>query len=350
MSAAQQHPVPARALRIGILSSARIARSFVQAVRPSARVAVSAVASRDQRKAEAFAAQLNIPRAFGSYEQLLADPDIDAIYNPLPNSLHAVWSIRALRAGKHVLCEKPLSVGAAEARAMFDAARAAGVHLVEGYPYLAQPQTLKLRELLAAGTIGKVRLIQASFGFVPTNPADIRFDPALGGGALMDLGTYCVSLIRMVAQERPQRVNATARWSAGGAVGSVDRTLAATLEFGGGLLAQATCSFDACLHRQALIAGSGGTIQTTFLNHTSVSAPGSLQLRVGFDTNAIDSVVETAAANGFLAEAESFAALIHEGPAHWNGATPEESIDIALTVEAILQSARERRAIDIAAT
>jgi len=341
--------VAAQALRIGVLGSARIARSFVEAVRPSTRVTVSAIASRDLRKAQAFAAQLNVPRSFGSYEELLADEGLDAVYIPLPNSLHATWSIRALRAGKHVLCEKPLSVGGAEARAMFDAARAAGVHLVEGYPYRAQPQTLKLRELLTAGTIGKVRLVQASFGFTLANPADIRFHPALGGGALMDLGTYCVSLIRLVAQERPRRVNATAHWSAG-AQGGVDRTLAATLEFGGGLLAQVTCSLDACPHRQALIVGSGGMIQTTFLNHTSTSAPGSLKLRLGCDANAVDSVVDTAAANGFLAETESFAALILEGPEHWNGATPEESIDIALTLEALLQSARERRAVDLAVT
>jgi xylose dehydrogenase (NAD/NADP) len=322
-------------------------------VRPSTRVTVSAIASRDLRKAQAFAAQLNVPRSFGSYEELLADEGIDAIYIPLPNSLHATWSIRALRAGKHVLCEKPLSMGGAEARAMFDAARAAGVHLVEGYPYRAQPQTLKLRELLAAGTIGKVRLLQASFGFTLANPADIRFDPALGGGALMDLGTYCVSLIRMVAQERPQRVNASAHWStptpgsAGKAGSCVDRTLAATLEFGGGLLAQVTCSFDSCPHRQALIVASNGMIQTTFLNHTSASAPGSLTLRLGTDGNAADSVVHTAETNGFLAEAESFAALIQQGPEHWNGATPQESIDIALTLEALLQSARERRAPSI---
>jgi xylose dehydrogenase (NAD/NADP) len=337
-----------RPLRIGILGSARIAHSFVQALRPSTQVRVSAIASRDANKARTAAAQLAIPRAFGSYEQLLKDPDIDAVYNPLPNSMHAAWSIAALRAGKHVLCEKPLCMGGAEARAMFAAAHAAGLHLVEGFPYRAQPQTLKLRELLAAGTIGKLRLIQASFGFTLANPGDFRFDPALGGGALLDLGTYCVSLMRLVAGRRPQRVSATAQWSnPADPARAVDRTLAATLEFGDGLLAQLTCSFDACLHRQALIVGSAGMIQTTFLNHTSAAAPGSLLLRVGTDRNALDSIVHTREANGFLAQAESFAAMVAQGPEHWNGATPEESIDIACALEAILQSARERRAIDI---
>ena len=337
-------------LRIGILSTARIARSFAQAVRPSQQVRVEAVASRSSSKAQSFAAELDIPRSFGGYAELLADPDIDAIYNPLPNSLHAEWSIRALRAGKHVLCEKPLAVSAAEALAMFEAARTGSVHLAEGYPYLAQPQTLKLRELLAAGIIGKPRLIQASFAYTLTNPDDIRLDAGLGGGALMDLGTYCVSLIRVVAGERPTRVNASAHWSKeSGPEGAVDRTVAATIEFASGLKAQVTCSFDACLHRQALIVGSGGTVQTTFLNHTSATAPGSLALRVGSDAKARDTVVQTATANGFLAEANSFAALVHRGPEHWNGATPQESIDTAMTLEAILRSARERKAMDLPA-
>lgn len=339
-----------RPLRIGILSSARIARSFVQAVRASQRVSIDAMASRDTVKAQSFAAELNIPRIFGSYHELINDPDIEAIYNPLPNSLHAEWSVRALHAGKHVLCEKPLAVSAAEAREMFEAARVGGVHLAEGYPYLAQPQTLKLRELIAAGSIGALRLIQVSFGFTLANPDDIRLDAALGGGAMMDLGTYCVSLVRVLAGEAPRRVNATAHWSkADGHDGSVDRAVAATLEFAGGLLAQVSCSFDTCVHRQALIVGSGGTILTTFLNHTSATAPGSLILRVGTDARALDTVVQTATANGFVAETDSFAALVQGGPEHWNGATPQESIDIAATLEAILRSARERKAIDLTA-
>jgi xylose dehydrogenase (NAD/NADP) len=340
--------VSRRPLRIGILSSARIAHSFAQAVRASTRVTVSAIASRDLRKAQTAASQLNIARSFGSYEELLEDPNIDAIYNPLPNSMHAEWSIRALRAGKHVLCEKPLCMNAAEARAMFEAAKTAGLHLVEGFPYLAQPQTLKLRELLSSSTIGKVRLIQASFGFTLDSPGDFRWNPTLGGGALLDLGTYCVSLIRMVAGARPRRVSAVAQWSnPADPAGSVDKSMAATLEFDDGLLAQVTCSFESCHHRQALIVASGGIIETPFLNHTSASAPGSLRLRVGTDRNAVDSIVHTSETNGFLTEAESFTAMIQDGLEYWSGATPEQSLDIALTLEALLQSAREARAIEI---
>ena len=205
-----------QALRIGILGTANIARSFVRAVQQSQRVSITAVASRDARKAETFAQETGIARHFGSYEDLLADRAIDAVYNPLPNSLHAAWSIAAVRAGKHVLCEKPLAAGAAEARSMFEAARLHGVHLVEAYPYLAQPQTLKLRELLKDGAIGDVRLIQASFGFTINDSGNIRLNPQLAGGALMDAGVYPLSLIRIIAGRRAAPVQAAARWTQAG--------------------------------------------------------------------------------------------------------------------------------------
>jgi xylose dehydrogenase (NAD/NADP) len=336
-------------LRIGILGTAHIARSFAQAVQPSKRVIVSAVASRDVSKAQRFAEDMGIARYFGSYESLLADREIDAVYNPLPNSLHAEWSIQAVRAGKHVLCEKPLAPTAAEARAMFDAARRHGVQLVEAYPYLAQPQTLKTRELLNAGAIGKARLIQGSFGFTLTDRDNIRLNPQLAGGALMDVGVYPVSLILILAKQRPARVRAVAHWTAAderGAAG-VDSALAATLEFASGLLAQVTCSFDCALHRQALIVGSAGVIQTTFLNHTSAEQPGTVKMRVGSGAKAVDSIIETTPINGFFAEADSFERLVREGPAHWTGATSEESIDIAMTLEALLRSARSGVAVEI---
>jgi D-xylose 1-dehydrogenase (NADP+, D-xylono-1,5-lactone-forming) len=330
-------------LRIGILGTAKIARSFVLGVAHSNRVTVSAVASRDAAKARAFAGEFAIARSFGGYENLLADRDVDAVYIPLPNSLHCEWSIRAAQAGKHVLCEKPLAATASEARAMFDAARRHGVHLVEGYPYRAQPQTLKMRELLDAGVIGEIRLMQASFGFTLGDGENIRLSADLAGGALMDVGSYPVSLVRMVAKSRPARVYAAAEWTASG----VDRALAATLEFESGLFAQITCSFSTCLHRQALISGSSGVIQTTFLNHTYSLPQAVLQLRVGTGKDAVDTTVQTTAVNGFLAEAESFERLVRGGRAQWSGATPEESIDNMLTLNAILESARGGSKVEI---
>ena len=155
-----------RPLRIGILGAANIARLFVAGVRPSAKVAVTAVASRDANRARKFAGETGIAQVHATYEAFLADPAIEAVYNPLPNNLHAEWTIRAANAGKHVLCEKPLATSATEARAMFDAAARNSVQLVEAYPYRAQPQTFKLRELLKEKAIGRLQLVHASFGFL----------------------------------------------------------------------------------------------------------------------------------------------------------------------------------------
>jgi D-xylose 1-dehydrogenase (NADP+, D-xylono-1,5-lactone-forming) len=337
-----QEPTSPR-LRIGILGTANIARTFVCGVAPSKTVNVTAIASRDLAKATGFATDTGVPRMFGSYEELLADPDIDAIYNPLPNSLHAQWSIRASEAGKHVLCEKPLAATVVEARAMFAAARLHGVSLVEAYPYRAQPHAIKLKELIDSGVIGRVQSIQAAFGFTVPRMQDIRFDPVLAGGALMDAGTYPVSLVRLLAGERPMRVYAAARWRASG----VDQTLTASLEHSSGLLAQISCSLATGLHREALIGGTAGVIKTTFLNSPPIDRPAVLTVKQGASWEAPYETIEVPAVNGFLAEAESFERLIRLGPDHWTGATPEESIDITLTLEAILQSARTQNPVEV---
>ena len=332
-------PNPSQPLRIGVLGTARIARKFIAGVRPSNRVLVTSVASRDAARAAQFAMEMNIGRRFESYESLIRDPDIDAVYNPLPNSMHAEWSIRAIKAGKHVLCEKPLSGSEHEARTMFEAAQHFGVHLVEGFPYRAQPQTLKLQEIVQSGRIGKVRQIQATFAFTLVDREDIRLRPDLAGGALMDLGTYPVNLVRLVAGSRPARVRAVARWN-GHEDRAVDRTLVALLEFEDGPLAQVMCSFDAAQHREALIVGSNGTIHTTYQNHTSPEIPGDLTVREGLDASGRGITINTPSTNGFLAEAESFAAMVGGGMEQWTGSTVQESIDNAAILEALQQSAR----------
>lgn len=328
-------------LRIGILGAARIARGFVAGVAGSEKVVVAAIASRRRESAEAFAAEFGLAKVHDTYDALLADSEIDAIYNPLPNALHASWSIRATEAGKHVLCEKPLALSADEARAMFAAAERCGVRLVEAYPYLAQPQTLKLRALLVDGAIGRVRFVQASFGFTLTREVDIRLDPALGGGALMDAGCYPVSLVRVLAGERPRRIHAVADWTESG----VDRSLVATLEHASGLMAQIACSFSTSDNRNALIAGDAGIIQTNYWNHTTPERPAIVQLKQGTKPSDIYQAIEAPLANGFRAEADAFADHVAGGP--WNGANVEESIDIALTLDAILASARRRAPVDL---
>jgi predicted dehydrogenase len=333
----------ARPLSIGVLGAAKVARLFIEGVRSSRKIAVTAVASRDLERARSFARETGIVSVHSTYEALLDDPAIDAIYNPLPNNLHAEWSIRAAEAGKHVLCEKPLAASPAEARAMFDAARRNGVYLVEAYPYRAQPQTLRLRDLLEAKAIGRLQFIQASFGFLLSDPSNIRMSAALAGGALMDAGSYPVSLVRTIGGERPKRVQAMARWGEGG----VDLALVGSVEFPGGLLAQVSCSFATARHRHALIVGDAGSIKTTYFNDTSAALPPVLELKRGNALDARPEMIESAPINGFLAEADSFGDLVAHGWDHWTGMTPEESIDVSLMLDALAASARQSASIEI---
>jgi predicted dehydrogenase len=322
-------------LRLGILSSANIGRHFVAGVAGSNKVMAVAVASRALDKAQAFADKNGVARAIGSYEALLADPEVEAIYNPLPNSLHAEWTIKALEAGKPVLCEKPIGLTADEARQMFAAAERVGLPLVEAYPYRAQPQTQRLVEIIRTGEIGRPRIIQAAFGFPVANPANIRLDPALGGGALLDAGCYAVSLIRLLAGEQAVEVSAQATWTDRG----VDGLLTTNLRFPSGLLAQAACSFGTAIYRRAIIAGEDGVIRTDFLNHLTDNDPGSLEVaRGGWEVT--PERVDFDRANGFRLEAESFADLVR-GTGPWTGISPAESIEVMELLDAVIASARE---------
>ena len=314
-------------VRLGILGAARIARNFVAGLAGSTRVTAAAIASRDTERARQFARETGVPTVFGSYEAMLQSPDIDAIYNPLPNGLHGEWSIRAMECGKHVLCEKPLAASHAVAVEMFSAARRYGVHLVEAYPYRSQPQTMLLHEMISAGAIGQLRMVQAAFGFPLTDRRNIRFDPALAGGALMDLGSYPLSLIRLLTGEAPVALQAHGIWDPAG----VDRAAIVSLSFAAGVLAQAACSFETVIHRQALITGDEGVIETSYANHTDEVAP-VLRIRRGSDRHAPYETVPVAGVNGFRAEAESFAELISGGA--WNGITEQESLDVALMLDA----------------
>jgi xylose dehydrogenase (NAD/NADP) len=335
--------VSSQPLRIGVLGAANIARLFIAGVRASPKVSVQAVASRDVERGKSFAAATGVPRAHASYEALLADPTIEAVYNPLPNNLHAEWTMRAADAGKHVLCEKPLATSGTEAKAMFDAARRNGVYVVEGYPYRAQPQTIRLRELLREGAVGRLQLVHATFGFPLSDPSNIRMNPALAGGSLMDAGSYPISLVRMIAGERPVRVHAMARIAETG----VDRTVVGSIEFASALLAQIACSFATARHRRAFIAGDGGLIETTYYNDTSPAMPPTILVRRGTGYDAPHETLECAATGGFLAEAECFHDLVRGGWDRWPGATPEESIDIMLTIDAFAASIRSGAPVEV---
>jgi predicted dehydrogenase len=320
-------------LRIGILGAARIARKFVEGVADSDKVSVVAVSSRDRARATAFAEPYGIPLSFGSYESMLASDAIDAVYNPLPNGLHADWSIRAMDAGKHVLCEKPLAASRREAMQMFEAAERNRVCLAEAYPYRSQPQTLMMKKLIDDGAIGRVRMISAAFGFTLTAVDDIRLDPALAGGALMDLGSYPLSLIRMLAGEMPTAMQVLGEWDVNG----IDRTAMATLQFANGMLAQASCSFETAIHRQALIAGDDGILETTYANHTLNAAAPVLLLRRGTERVDVPEVITVDPMNGFRAEAEAFVDYTRGAP--WTGISERESLDVAEMLERLRRPA-----------
>jgi len=339
-------------VRFGILGAANIARSFTKAVAASPFVSVAAVASRGEEKAVAFAAELGIPRSHGSYEALLADPDIDAIYIPLPNDLHAQWAIKAVQAGKHVLCEKPLAMNPQEAIAMYEAADAHKVHLVEAYPYMAQPQTLKLRELLTDGAIGRVQSVFATFtvpfctveGVALRNPDDIRFDPAHGGGALLDLGTYAMSLIRIAMGERPTRMTSIASYTPSG----VDQTVSSLMHFPSGGTGQFNCSLSSAHYRQAVIIGESGIIETDYSNHADGHDTLTMRVKHGAGRETVFDTITVPGTDGFLAEAESFARMLRVAPQQWNGATRTESIDIAYALQAMRDSVATNAWVEVA--
>lgn len=225
-------------IRIGILGAAAIVPVALTNIAHSVRdVQVLAIAARDPKRAQRFAKKHNIPRVHPTYAALLADRDIDAIYNPLPNSLHAEWTIRALKAGKHVLCEKPMASNAAEAEEMAKVARETGLVLSEAFAYRYYPLMERVRQIIASGEVGKVQHIDAQFCFLLPSPNNIRFNFDLAGGALMDCGCYPVSLIRYIAGAEPVVERAEARLLRP----QVDHNMKADLSFADGRTAHLEC-------------------------------------------------------------------------------------------------------------
>ncbi|MGX1349635.1 xylose dehydrogenase (NAD/NADP) [Bradyrhizobium elkanii] len=321
-------------LRLGILGAANIARAFATGVASAKDVKVVAIASRDAAKSAAFAREFGIDHHFASYQAMLASPEVDAAYVPLPNTMHAEWGIQAAAAGKHVICEKPLAMSAQEAEAMFAAAERHGVVLREAYPYLAQPQTIQTRRLIADGAIGRIQIIRASFGLAFSDKSNIRLNPKLGGGSLLDAGSYPVSLCRILAGSLPKRVQAVARWTEN----ALDRTLVATIDFGDGVLAQISCSLATAFHRHALIIGDDGIIETDFTNHAWAGSHPAIKLRRGLGFRTPYEILNCPGGDGFRLEAEEFAGLAMGNSTSWSGASPQESIDMARVLDAISTS------------
>ncbi|HEV7662583.1 MAG TPA: Gfo/Idh/MocA family oxidoreductase [Chloroflexota bacterium] len=259
-------------VRWGVLGAADIAvRRLIPAMHEARGNEVVALASRSHDRARALVSELNIPRAYGSYAELLADPEVDAVYVPLPNTMHAEWTIRSAEAGKHVLCEKPMATTVAECDAMIAACRAAGVKFMEAFMYRFHPQHARVRALVASGAIGEPTMIRSSFCVrMQRPPEDIRYSAALGGGALFDVGVYALDAARWLAATAQSEATSASLGISVDPVGitgqtalnaaGVDENAAAALAFPSGLLAAVTCSFQAAAGGTYEIIGPQGKI------------------------------------------------------------------------------------------
>jgi predicted dehydrogenase len=246
-------------VRWGVLSTAKIGvAKVIPAMQAGEHCEIVAISSRDPEKAQAAAEQLGIPNAYGSYEELLAAPEVDAVYNPLPNHLHVPWSIKALEAGKHVLCEKPIAMTAAEAQELVDAAQAhPHLKVMEAFMYRHHPQWQLARQLVADGKIGELRTIQSFFSYYNVDPHNIRNIADIGGGGLMDIGCYCISYSRFIFGSEPQRVLGSVEFDP---QLKTDRLASGVLDFGHGT-ATFTCSTQLTSYQRVNIFGTKGRVE-----------------------------------------------------------------------------------------
>ena len=305
--------VPLIPLRIGVLGAARIApMALVRPARDVGDVRVTAVAAREHSRAESFARKHGVARAHASYDALLSDPEIDAVYNPLPNSLHCEWTVRAFEAGKHVLCEKPIAANAVEAARMNEAATRAGKVLGEAFHWRYHPLAARMRAILESGEIGAVQHVEVIFCIPFLLPGDIRYRLDLAGGATMDVGSYTVSIVRFLAGAEPEVTSADARLSSP----RVDRWMRADLQFPNGVTGRVVHAlFSAHLiDARAIVRGERGTMSV--LNPI---APHFLN-RIKVRTSAGTRVERVAGEPTYTAQLRAFAAAVRgEAPMPTDG-------------------------------
>jgi predicted dehydrogenase len=319
-------------MRWGLLSTAAISKDVAAAAEGSDEAEIFAVASRELGRAEAHAREVGAERAYGSYDELLADPDVEAIYVAIPNSMHVDWTIRALDAGKHVLCEKTFAVRAADAEAAFEAADRNDRLLTEGFMWRHHPQIAKLLELVESGAIGELRALCCSFSGA-VFPNDIRLQADLDGGALTDMGCYCVHALRTVAGE-PVRVHAEQRVGPTG----VDMALAATMRFAGDVIGTFDCELEVPDRARLEIVGETGAI---LLDDPFLAVEGSVELRRNEGTERF----EVESGNAYRLELEDFARAARGEKQPLVGR--EDMIAQAGVIEALLASAREGEPVTV---
>jgi predicted dehydrogenase len=319
-------------LSIGLLSTARINADLAAGARASSRARVVAIASRDLARAQAQASELGVERAHGSYEALLADREIDAVYVSLPNELHHEWTLRALAAGKHVLCEKPYSRLPGDVQEAFAAADAAGLVLAEALMWRHHPQALRLEELVTGGAIGELRMVRAAFSFMLKHPKDARLLTEPAGGGLMDVGCYCVSAARMLAGE-PMSATAQQLVTPSG----LDRRLAATLAHERDVLTHFDCALDLPERSELEAIGSEGVLRVSDPWH-SIST--GIELKVGDRRPEYFDVPD---ANPYACELDDFAAAV--AGEHSPRLGLSDALGQARTIEAVLNAAEGGRRV-----
>lgn len=326
-------------LRWGILGTARIARTqVIPAMQQSGNHRIVAIASRDEDRGAEAARSLAIPRSYGSYEALLSDPDVDVVYNALPNHLHVPWSIKAVDAGKHVLCEKPVALNAAEARILLDAQRRTGKQVAEAFMVRSHPQWLKARELVSTGRIGELSLITGHFSYNRRDPSDVRSRVEYGGGVLLDIGCYPIMLSRWLFQSEPVSVIALIERDP---ELHVDRLTSGLLRFPNGQAAF-TCAGQLALHQSMQLYGTKGRIQVEIPFNPPHDLPSRVMVDDGRDlTGGGVSIIELPAVNQFLLQADRFADAIHG-----RGGVPmslEDSVANMAVIDALFRSAESGR-------
>ncbi len=319
-------------VRWGVLSTANIGTGqVIPAMQQGTYCEIAAIASRSPEKAQATAAQLGIPKAYGSYEELLADPEIDAIYNPLPNHLHVPWSIKALQAGKHVLCEKPIALTSAEGQTLVDAARQyPHLKVMEAFMYRFHPQWQRARQLVLAGEIGELRTIQSFFSYYLDDPNNIRNRDDIGGGGMLDIGCYTVSLSRFIFGAEPNHVFGTVEYDP---QLKIDRLASGILDFGRGT-STFTCATLLVPYQRVNIFGTTGRVEIEIPFNAPANQPCKIWYQHGDETEEI----QVAACNQYTLQGDAFSQSVLNNT---DVPTPiEDAVANMKVIEAVFQSAK----------
>jgi predicted dehydrogenase len=324
-----------RRIRWGVLGVASIAtRRVIPSMQKCERAEVVAIASRDLRKADEAAQTLGIPKAYGSYADLLADPEIDAVYNPLPNHLHVPWSIKAAEAGKHVLCEKPIALSSAECLELIAARDRAGVKIGEAFMVATQPRLVGAKELIRAGRIGKLRSVVGFFSYYNENPKDVRQVPEWGGGGVMDIGCYPIFLSRWMFGEEPVRVLSVVERHP---VFKVDRLASAVLEYPSGQCIF-TCAMQVAFHQTLLLYGTEAHMEIDLPFNAPSETPTAIRIGVGAEEL---ETVEFPPCDQYTTQGDAFSRAIQE-----NGEVPVP-LEVALgnmrVIEKVLAGGEAKR-------